>query len=368
MLFVICILCAALALWLAATLFLWHRELLEIQKALEDIGAGNLNRRIVTRGPQAIRSIGYGINKIVQQSQQSAIQQKRHEQAYKQLITNLSHDIKTPLASLTGYLEAVENGLVVGQEKEEYLQTAYERAGALRSFVEKLFEWVKLDAGEQKLQIEPLDLCEISRQYMAEWIGPLESSGFSYTIEIPEETWLADLDKNAYKRIVNNLCENVLRHSHGTQFRFCLIPDARQATIRVSDNGTGISADDLPHVFDRLYQCDPSRTTPRKRSWPFHYQGTGRCYGRHHSGTKFSGPRNDIHHLFSESKSVAIKQRFFCRRAFLLPAFFLPLLKQPLSLFRLVKRLDLGQQEPGEALQLLLGYAVLPVLSGRRCL
>ena len=74
MLFVICILCAALALWLAATLFLWHRELLEIQKALEDIGAGNLNRRIVTRGPQTIRSIGYGINKIVQQSQQSAIQ------------------------------------------------------------------------------------------------------------------------------------------------------------------------------------------------------------------------------------------------------------------------------------------------------
>lgn len=70
MLFVICILCAALALWLAATLFLWHRELLEIQKALEDIGAGNLNRRIVTRGPQAIRSIGYGINKIVQQISQ----------------------------------------------------------------------------------------------------------------------------------------------------------------------------------------------------------------------------------------------------------------------------------------------------------
>ena len=197
MLSVICILCGALALWLAATLFLWHRELLEIQKALEDIGAGNLNRRIVTRGPQAIRSIGYGINKIVQQSQQNAIQQKRHEQAYKQLITNLSHDIKTPLASLTGYLEAVENGLVVGQEKEEYLQTAYERAGALRSFVEKLFVWVKLDAGEQKLQIEPLDLCEISRQYVAEWIGPLESSGFSYTIEIPEEAWLAELDKNA---------------------------------------------------------------------------------------------------------------------------------------------------------------------------
>lgn len=285
MLFVICILCAALALWLAATLFLWHRELLEIQKALEDIGAGNLNRRIVTRGPQAIRSIGYGINKIVQQSQQSAIQQKRHEQAYKQLITNLSHDIKTPLASLTGYLEAVENGLVVGQEKEEYLQTAYERAGALRSFVEKLFEWVKLDAGEQKLQIEPLDLCEISRQYMAEWIGPLESSGFSYTIEIPEETWLADLDKNAYKRIVNNLCENVLRHSHGTQFRFCLIPDARQATIRVSDNGTGISADDLPHVLtgyiNAILPAQPPETVlafPLPRNWsllwaaPFRYK------------------------------------------------------------------------------------------------
>ena len=82
--------------------------------------------------------------------------------------------------------------------------------------MEKLFEWVKLDAGEQKLQIEPLDLCEISRQYVAEWIGPLESSGFTYTIEIPEETWLADLDKNAYKRIVNNLvrmCSGIARHA-----------------------------------------------------------------------------------------------------------------------------------------------------------
>ena len=122
MLSVICILCGALSLWLAATLFLWHRELLEIQKALEDIGAGNLNRRIVTRGPQAIRSIGYGINKIVQQSQQSAIQQKRHEQAYKQLITNLSHDIKTPLTSIINYVNLLENEKIEHEKVNNFLK------------------------------------------------------------------------------------------------------------------------------------------------------------------------------------------------------------------------------------------------------
>ena len=135
-------------------------------------------------------------------------------------------------------------------------------------------------------------------------------------IEIPEETWLADLDKNAYKRIVNNLCENVLRHSHGTQFRFCLILDARQAMIRVSDNGTGISADDLPHVFDRLYQCDPSRTTPGNGLGLSITKELVVAMGRHHSGTKFPRPRNNIHHLFSESKSVAIRQRFFAVEPF----------------------------------------------------
>ena len=78
-------------------------------------------------------------------------------------MTSLSHDVKTPLASLIGYLEAIENGLVVGEEKEKYIHVVSEKAYHLRDFVISLFEWVKLDAREQIFHFELVDLNELSR-------------------------------------------------------------------------------------------------------------------------------------------------------------------------------------------------------------
>lgn len=85
-------------------------------------------------------------------------------------MTSLSHDVKTPLASLVGYLEAVESKLVVGEEKEEYIHVATDKAHHLKYFVETLFEWVKLDAGEQIFHFEPCDLNELSRNIIGDWI------------------------------------------------------------------------------------------------------------------------------------------------------------------------------------------------------
>lgn len=88
-------------------------------------------------------------------------QLKQSEQAYKRLMTSLSHDVKTPLASLFGYLDAVENGLVAGEEKEAYIHVAVEKACHLKHFVEALFEWVKLDTKEQVFHFELCDFNEL---------------------------------------------------------------------------------------------------------------------------------------------------------------------------------------------------------------
>ena len=88
-------------------------------------------------------------------------QLKQSEQAYKRLMTSLSHDVKTPLASLFGYLDAVENGLVAGKEKEAYIHIAVEKACHLKHFVEALFEWVKLDTKEQVFHFELCDFNEL---------------------------------------------------------------------------------------------------------------------------------------------------------------------------------------------------------------
>ena len=175
-------------------------------------------------------------------------------------MTGLSHDVKTPLASLVGYLEAVENGIVSGEEKEEYIHVAFEKAQHLKCFVEYLFEWVKLDAGEQLFYFEVLDINEVSRNIVADWIPVLESRAFQYEIVIPEQEYLISVDVNAYNRIINNLLQNIITHSQGNKIKFQILENEQEMKIILEDNGQGISAEQLPHIFERLYQCDNARS------------------------------------------------------------------------------------------------------------
>ena len=224
-------------------------QLFLIRDALNDIKAGNLNRRVLARESDLTKQICYDINEIAMSSQSRLIQQKQSEQ-----------DVKTPLASLVGYLEAVESKMVTGAEKEEYIRVAMEKAHHLKDFVTALFEWVKLDAGEQIFHFEVCDLNELSRDIMADWVPLLENHDLSYEIEIPETEYMTRVDSTAYTRILNNLLQNILTHSDASKVFLTVTETEQQAKIVVADNGNGIAASDLPHIFERMYQCDHSRS------------------------------------------------------------------------------------------------------------
>lgn len=255
------ILSLGFVLYLVWKLYRIREQISFIKDALSDIKDGNLNRRILSQENDITKQICYGINEIAISGQSQLIRQKQSEQAYKRLITSLSHDIKTPLASLVGYLEAIESGIVVGEEKNEYLHVAYEKSQHLKHFVENLFEWVKLDSGEQVFHFENVDLNELSRNIIADWVPVLENSYFEYEFVIPENEYPIRIDINAYIRILNNLLQNVITHSEGDKMTLQIIEDQQQAKIIIADNGKGISADNLPHIFERLYQCDASRSS-----------------------------------------------------------------------------------------------------------
>lgn len=253
------VICIFIIIFLVSKLLRVREQLFDIKDALEDIKNGNLNRRILTRDNDITKTICYNINHIAINSQAQLIKFKQSEQAYKRLMTSLSHDVKTPLASLVGYLEAVHEKIVTENEKEEYIGVALEKAHHLKDFVEALFEWVKLDAREQVFHFEFIDLNELTRDILTDWIPLLEEKGFSYDIEIPETECDIKLDKNAYKRILNNLIHNIIMHSHGSRLSVRITEDGRQATIIVADNGKGIPKKDLPRIFERMYQGDESR-------------------------------------------------------------------------------------------------------------
>ena len=227
--------------------------------ALEDIKAGNGNRRILSATDEFTASIAYEVNDIVSSYEKELSSFRQAEEVNKQLMTSLSHDVKTPLASLVGYLEAVESKMVTGAEQEEYIRVAAEKAHHLKEFVTVLFEWVKLDAGEQIFHFELCDLNELSRNIMADWVPLLESHDLTYEIEIPETEYMTRVDSTAYTRILNNLLQNILTHSVASQVSLTVTETEQQAKIVVADNGKGISISDLPHIFERMYQCDHSR-------------------------------------------------------------------------------------------------------------
>lgn len=247
-------------LYLVAKLLRVRQQLSFINDALEDLKGGNLNRRVLTQKNDMTRQICYDINEIAITSQSRLIQQKQAEQAYKCLMTSLSHDVKTPLASLVGYLEAIESGLVKGAEKDEYIHVAFEKANRLKDFVATLFEWVKLDAGEQIYHFSIFDINELTRNVVAEWVPILESADMGYDINIPEKECPVRADPNAYTRILNNLLQNVLTHSGANHLTLGIEDEAHRVKITIADNGRGISASDLPHIFERMYQGDHSRS------------------------------------------------------------------------------------------------------------
>lgn len=238
-----------------------REQLSIVEEALEDIKSGNQNRRVLARKSDMTKRICYAINEIAVKNQSQLIWQKQSQQAYKRLMTSISHDVKTPLASLIGYLEAIENGLVTGEEKEAYICVAVEKAYHLKHFVETLFEWVKLDAKEQIFYFELCDFNELTRNIVAEWVPALEFRHFEYDFDIPEDEYSLRVDPHAYTRILNNLFQNALTHSGGNKLALQLLENEQQVKIIISDNGKGISSADIPHIFERMYQCDRSRSS-----------------------------------------------------------------------------------------------------------
>ena len=246
--------------YLASKLYRIREQLAVIKDVLADIKAGNLNHRVLARESDVTKQICYDINEIAINNQARFIQQNQAAQSYRRLMTSLSHDVKTPLASLVGYLEAIENGLVIGEEKEEYLRVVSDKAHRLKEFVVSLFEWVKLDAKEQVFHFELVVFNELSRSIVAAWVPALENNGLEYEFEIPETEYSIRIDTNAYTRILNNLFQNIIVHSAATHIKLDITEDARRAVITLRDNGRGISPEDLLHIFERMYQCDHSRS------------------------------------------------------------------------------------------------------------
>lgn len=256
----ICVLLLVYSIMLSIQKYKVKRKLKEVLSILDEIAEGNYDRRILAEKKSMTAEIIFKINEIVIGMKEEIGKQRQSEMSYKRLITSLSHDIRTPLASVTGYLEALSGNLVNEVNRNSYIETALRKSFDLRNYVETLFEWVKLESGERIYHFQKGDVYEVLRSIMINWIPQLEDNGFHYEINIPDdEKLILNMDLAAFERIFSNLIQNILTHSGGNRIFLGTVYYEKILEIHISDNGKGITRENIPHVFDRLYKCDSSR-------------------------------------------------------------------------------------------------------------
>lgn len=229
-------------------------------EALSDIQAGNGNRKILAPRNDLTAELSYKLNGIVYCYEEQIYKLKAADEANRQLMTSLSHDVRTPLTTLIGYLDAVHRGIAGPEEHENYIETARLKAYSLKEYIDLLFDWFKLNSNEFTLSSEKIQLAELTRNILINWIPVFEENQIQYEIDIPEKPVFIHADPDGYERIINNLIQNVIKHSHASKITIQISKKQSDITIQIEDNGIGIDPADLPHIFERLYKCDKERS------------------------------------------------------------------------------------------------------------
>ena len=237
-----------------------RRQIKEIAEALADVKNGNGNRRVLANPSQLLSPLIYEINDIILAYEEQIAVFHQTDETNKQLMTSLSHDVRTPLTTLIGYLDAVHKGVVTGTEREEYIEISRRKAYDLKGYIDVLFDWFKLNSDEFAMTIQRTEAAELTRNILIDWIPLLEDQSIEYSIEIPNQAVIANLDPDSYLRIINNLLQNVITHSQADSVDILLTKREDIMQLSISDNGVGIGKEDLKQIFSRLYKCDKSRS------------------------------------------------------------------------------------------------------------
>lgn len=187
---------------------------------------------------------------------------KRSDTLRRELVANISHDLRTPLATLQGYIETllIKDSSLSTEERLNYLDIGIRHCKRLSSLVSDLFELAKLDAQDTQVHCEPFSIGELVQDIVQKFRLSAKERKVAILANIGKELPVVSADIALIERVFENLIENALRHtSEGGTVSIVLHADRDILTVIVRDTGRGIPESELPHIFDRFYQIDSSR-------------------------------------------------------------------------------------------------------------
>ncbi|SFK01396.1 MULTISPECIES: cell wall metabolism sensor histidine kinase WalK [unclassified Bacillus (in: firmicutes)] len=222
---------------------------------------GNLHTRLYTTNDNSLDDVIFSINELITELEKVQVEARKSLETRKQLLSSISHDIRTPLTSIIGYVDALKDGIAASEdEKREYLEILSKKSNSLKQLVDQIFNMAKLDADEFPLKKEILDFAEITRESLIEFLPELSKHNIELQVHIPETPCPITADHLSLVRIIGNLVKNAIYYGKaGKIVGIELLETTSEYQLFIWDKGPGISNNDLENVFERMYRSDQSR-------------------------------------------------------------------------------------------------------------
>lgn len=239
------------------------RYLKYISRSVTNIKARQYLNPIDIKGNDEISQLAKDINTMYERLKENYEKEKKQEESKNELIVAVSHDLKTPLTSIIGYLELLNKDKeTFTKEQQKFLEVAYEKSENLKKLIEELFEYTKLSNNYSKLNKVPFNIAVLVNQVVGEHVLFLSEKNVKVEIECNKNELVCEIDMQKFVRVIENLVKNAEKYSYkNSTFTIRMWEDEKNIKLSFNNEGDNINEDDLVKIFDEMYRIDKSRNS-----------------------------------------------------------------------------------------------------------
>ena len=239
------------------------RYISKISDAVQNISEGNLNTVIDVIGDDEFSGMAANLNRMAADIKQLMEKERESERTKNELITNVAHDLRTPLTSIIGYLELLSSGPAISLDmQKKYIDIAYVKAKRLEKLIEDLFGFTKMNYGKISMNIGKVDIVKLLGQLLEEFYPSFADKDLTYELKSNVPSQIITADGNLLARLFDNLINNAIKYgAEGKKVLIQVFAKNDIVTVSVTNYGYVIPAEELPLIFNKFYRVEQSRSS-----------------------------------------------------------------------------------------------------------